>query len=83
MTGVPAERHAVEALARREQSPDLDPETEGPPWWLSYLDDDAASEVIRMAYGPNFGAGRTQVHQVLAVTLDRDWPGPPLRPRFE
>jgi hypothetical protein len=50
---------------RREQSPGLDPETEGPPRWLSYLDDDGASEVIRMTYGPNFEGGRTQVHQVL------------------
>ena len=31
----------------------------------------------------NFEAGRTQVHQVLAVKLDRGWSGLPLRPRFE
>jgi hypothetical protein len=32
---------------------------------------------------PNFEAGRTQVRQVLAVRLDRDWSGLPLPPRFE
>jgi cyclopropane-fatty-acyl-phospholipid synthase len=31
----------------------------------------------------NFEAGRTQVHQVLAVRLDRGRSGLPLRPRFE
>jgi cyclopropane-fatty-acyl-phospholipid synthase len=31
----------------------------------------------------NFEAGRTQVHQVLAVKLDRGPAGLPLRPRFE
>ncbi len=31
----------------------------------------------------NFEAGRTQVHQVLAVKLDRGRSGLPLRPRFE
>jgi cyclopropane-fatty-acyl-phospholipid synthase len=31
----------------------------------------------------NFEAGRTQVHQVLAVGLDRGRSGLPLRPRFE
>jgi cyclopropane-fatty-acyl-phospholipid synthase len=31
----------------------------------------------------NFEAGRTQVHQVLAVRLDRGRSGMPLRPRFE
>ena len=31
----------------------------------------------------NFEAGRTQVHQVLAVRRDRGHSGLPLRPRFE
>jgi hypothetical protein len=49
--------------------------------WLSYLDDDGASEVIRDGVRTHFEAGRTQAQ--VAARLDRDWSGLPLRPRFE
>jgi cyclopropane-fatty-acyl-phospholipid synthase len=64
--------------------------------WVRNLEerwDDAVAEVgpgrarvwrlYMAASALNFEAGRTQVHQVLAVRLDRGRSGLPLRPRFE
>ena len=64
--------------------------------WVRNLEsswDDAAAEVgsgrarvwrlYMAASALNFEAGRTQVHQVLAVRLESGRSGMPLRPRFE
>ena len=58
-------------LGRAYVSGELD--VEGDLWGRLYM---AASAL-------NFEAGRTQVHQVLAVRPDRGRSGLPLRPRFE